>query len=118
MNQHGSPFHAGERAIQELEGVRDRIEQVGRKIIRDHLPVQHQEFFTGLPFLVAAGLDETDRPWATLLTGEPGFASARDSRTLDVHALPSAEIRCSEASNRERPSGSSGSSSRLGAATV
>jgi predicted pyridoxine 5'-phosphate oxidase superfamily flavin-nucleotide-binding protein len=88
MSDRGSPFHAGERAIQEREGVRERIEQVGQKIIRDHLPAQHREFFAQLPFLVAAGLDEAERPWATLLFGSPGFVDATDPRTLDVHALP------------------------------
>jgi predicted pyridoxine 5'-phosphate oxidase superfamily flavin-nucleotide-binding protein len=88
VSDEGSPFHAGEQAIQELEGVRERIEEVGRKIIRDWMPAQHREFFQSLPFLVAAALDRAGRPWATLLSGAPGFAVARDSKTLEVRALP------------------------------
>jgi hypothetical protein len=36
-----SPFHPGEQAIQEKLGGRDRMETVGRRMIRDFLPAQH-----------------------------------------------------------------------------
>ena len=41
-----SPFHAGEREIQSRLGVREDMEQWGRKIIRRYLPEQHREFYT------------------------------------------------------------------------
>ncbi len=105
MSDDSSPFHAGEQAIQELEGVRDRIEQVGRKIIRDHMPLQHQEFYQALPFLVAAALDRGARPWATILSGAPGFAVAHDSKTLEVRALPAPGDPLTESFNPGEPVG-------------
>jgi predicted pyridoxine 5'-phosphate oxidase superfamily flavin-nucleotide-binding protein len=83
-----SPFHAGEQALQARAGVRDRIERVGRKIIRDFMPEQHRALFAELPFLVMGALDDTDRPWASILTGPAGFISSADSHTLRIGARP------------------------------
>ena len=57
--------NAGEQALQARAGVRDRIERVGRKIIRDFMPDQHRALFAELPFLVIGALDGKDRPWAS-----------------------------------------------------
>jgi hypothetical protein len=83
-----SPFHAGERSVQERAGVRARIEEVGRKIIRDQMPAEHRELFAALPFLVLGSLDAEQRPWASIVAGTPGFAHAPDPRTLRVDATP------------------------------
>ncbi|MFM2043070.1 MAG: hypothetical protein RLY86_1646 [Pseudomonadota bacterium] len=80
------PFHGGEILLQERTGVRDRVEQMGRRVIRDHMPDQHREFFAQLPFLVVGSLDGRRRPWASLLVGEPGFATSPDPRLLRVRA--------------------------------
>lgn len=84
----GSPFHAGERAIQERLGVRARIEAQGRRMIRDYLPEQHRAFFPKLPVLFAGSVDAAGRPWATVLAGRPGFAAAPDPHHLTVAARP------------------------------
>lgn len=86
----GSPFHAGEQALQARVGVRDRMEMIGRQIIRDHLPEQHRELFEKLPTLLVATLDGDGQPWATLLSGAPGFVQATDARSLRIHANPAA----------------------------
>ena len=83
-----SPFHAGESAIQERVGVRDRIEAQGRRIIRDYLTEQHQQFFAQLPFVIAGTLDRQGRLWASMLVGEAGFLSTPDARTLQVTTTP------------------------------
>jgi uncharacterized protein len=83
-----SPFHAGEQALQARAGVRDRIERVGRKIIRDFMPEQHRAFFAELPLLVIGALDGRDHPWASILTGPAGFISSPNSRTLRIEARP------------------------------
>ena len=85
-----SPFHIGEKKIQTLLGVRDQIEPWARKVVRGHLPEQHQEFYAALPFLVAAARDSKGRPWATLLTGAPGFANSPDPKTLCIDTSPPA----------------------------
>ena len=84
----GSPFHRGEQAVQERQGVRETMEAWGRKVIRGYLPEQHRAFYAELPFVVAAARDADARPWATILTGTPGFAAAPGRQTLAVGALP------------------------------
>lgn len=83
-----SPFHAGEIAVQERLGVRNRIEAQGRRIIRDYLTEQHRQFYAQLPFLIAGTVDASDRPWASILVGEPGFLSTPNERTLQVTSKP------------------------------
>ena len=84
----GSPFHKGEQTIQERLGVRERLEEQGRRVIRDYLPTQHQEFYAHLPFVLAGTIDQTGQPWASLLVGQPGFVSSPDPHTLTVNAHP------------------------------
>lgn len=82
-----SPWHAGERQLQERAGVAARMEQVGRKVMRDYMPDQHREFFAQLPFLVAGAVDGQGDPWAGALEGAPGFAVSPDPQTLRVAAM-------------------------------
>lgn len=82
----GSPFHAGEQELQARAGLRERMEQVGRKVIRDFMPDQHRELFEQLPLLVVGSLDEQQRPWASWLCGQPGFVRSPDARRLQVQA--------------------------------
>ncbi|CAB3708318.1 pyridoxamine 5'-phosphate oxidase, FMN-binding family [Achromobacter denitrificans] len=86
-----SPWHAGETLLQRHAGVAERMEQAGRKVIRDYMPDQHREFFAQLPFLVAGAVDGQGDPWAGVLEGLPGFASSPDPRILRVAALPDAD---------------------------
>ncbi len=86
MPDGGSPFHRGEKALQSRLGAREKMERLGRRVIRDHLAEEDREFFSELPFIVLAALDDAGRPWASLLAGRPGFASARDGRTLEIRA--------------------------------
>ncbi|AOY00494.1 pyridoxamine 5'-phosphate oxidase family protein [Jeongeupia sp. USM3] len=86
-----SPFHAGEQEVQRRVGVRDKVESIGRQVVRDHMPEQHREFFAQLPFIVVGAVDADGQPWATLLAGEPGFARSPDPRTLRLAARPVAD---------------------------
>ncbi len=83
-----SPWHAGERQLQDHTGVAARMDLVGRKVIRDYMPDQHREFFAQLPFLVAGAVDAQGDPWAGILEGEPGFAASPDPHTLRIAAMP------------------------------
>ena len=85
MNQ---PFHAGEVAVQARIGVAERMREVGSRVVRDHMPEQHQRFYEQLPFMLAGSVDETGRPWATVLVGRPGFVRATDDRHLDFATAP------------------------------
>jgi len=83
-----SPFHPGERAVQERLGVRDRIEKMGQNIIRDFMPEPHREFFEALPFVIVGSADAGGDLWASLLIGAPGFVHAPTPRSLRLHAEP------------------------------
>jgi ferredoxin-NADP reductase/predicted pyridoxine 5'-phosphate oxidase superfamily flavin-nucleotide-binding protein len=80
-----SPFHAGELAVQERMGVRQAVASWGPKVVRTWMPDQHRDFYTRLPFVVAAARDDRDRPWVTLLTGQPGFVQSPDPTSLVFH---------------------------------
>ncbi|MCM5682642.1 pyridoxamine 5'-phosphate oxidase family protein [Schlegelella sp. S2-27] len=82
------PFHAGERELQARAGLRERMAEIGARVIRDFMPDQHRELFDKLPFFVVGSLDEKGRPWASLLTGAPGFVSTPDARLMHIDALP------------------------------
>ena len=88
MQKGKSPFHRGEKEIQSRLGIREKMEELGRRMIRDHMPDQHQEFFARLPLLMVGTVDDCGRPWASLLAGKPGFVHAIDPRKLEVRARP------------------------------
>ena len=77
-----SPFHAGEVALQRSVGVAERLEQFGRRVIRDYMPDQHRQFYGQLPFVVLGTVDQEGDAWATLLAGRPGFVTSPDPRRL------------------------------------
>ncbi len=86
-----SPFHNGEQAIQRRLGVRDKVEEFGRRGIRDFMPDQHREFFSQLAMFLIASADDQERPWASPLFGHPGFIQSPNPKLLSIAALPSAE---------------------------
>ena len=88
MSKKRSPFHRGEQELQAKLGIRERMEQLGGRAIRDQMPDQHQEFFAQLPLLFAGTVDSCGRPWASVLAGRPGFVRAIDPQTLKVATRP------------------------------
>jgi ferredoxin-NADP reductase/predicted pyridoxine 5'-phosphate oxidase superfamily flavin-nucleotide-binding protein len=84
-----SPWNWGEREIQKRLGIAERMEVIGRKVIRDFMPDQHRDFYAQLPTLFMGVVDKDGWPWATILEGSPGFAMSPDSRLLEIRALPS-----------------------------
>ncbi len=83
-----SPFHRGEQEIQSRFGVREQIENVGQRFIRDYLPDDHRQFYPQLPMLLVGSIDTSGRPWASVLVGRPGFMKSPDPRTLEIHSRP------------------------------
>jgi len=83
-----SPFHSGEQALQARMGWREEMEPRGRQAIRAFMPQQHRDFYAELPLLIVGACDADGQPWASLLSGAPGFVSAPDERTLHIAALP------------------------------
>jgi predicted pyridoxine 5'-phosphate oxidase superfamily flavin-nucleotide-binding protein len=83
-----SPWHPGERAVQERTGVRDRMEEIGPRVLRDAMPEQHRIFFGELPFLVLGSVAPDGAVWASVLPGAPGFVRSPDPRTLAIAGRP------------------------------
>ncbi len=69
-------------------GRSERLEIYARKAILPYMTEQLQAFFSLLPFLVVGSIDAQGKPWATLLSGEVGFAHAPEPATLRVDAKP------------------------------
>lgn len=81
-----SPWHPGEVALQRVVGSEEQLARHGPRIIRDHMPEQHRQFFAKLPFIVAGAIDPGGDAWATVLTGKPGFIQSPDPMHLTVSA--------------------------------
>lgn len=81
-----SPFHAEEIAIQQRLGVSAKMQEIGRKFIRDYMPDQHREFFTQIPFILLGAVDESGQPWASILVGQPGFISSPNPKSLQIQS--------------------------------
>ncbi|MDG9924747.1 MULTISPECIES: pyridoxamine 5'-phosphate oxidase family protein [unclassified Pseudomonas] len=86
-----SPFHPGEQQIQSRLGVRDKLEEIGKRVIRDHMPEQHREFFALLPWLLVGSRDAAGQPQASVLWGAPGFVHSPQPQRLQIRALPEAD---------------------------
>ena len=87
-NHTESPFHPGERQVQERLGVRDEMEDFARRVVRNYMPDQHREFYAELPFVLIGSVDGQGRPWASLLAGRPGFMASSEPHRLDIAARP------------------------------
>jgi len=83
-----SPFHRGEQEIQTRLGVREQVENVGQRFIRDYMPGEHRHFYAQLPMLLVGSIDKSGRPWASVMVGRPGFLNTPDSRTLTIQSRP------------------------------
>lgn len=88
MDDADSPFHEGERTLQARVGARERVEAVGQRTIRDHMPDEHRELFEKLPMLLVGAVDREGRPWASIVHGAAGFVRSPDPQRLTVAALP------------------------------
>ncbi|WP_020683963.1 pyridoxamine 5'-phosphate oxidase family protein [Marinobacterium rhizophilum] len=86
-----SPWHAGEKQLQARAGVAERMDVHGPRAILDQIPEQHRLFYGQLPFVLLGTVDDSGRPWATLLEGAPGFAHALTPEQLCLDAQPNAD---------------------------
>ncbi|RSU24869.1 FAD-binding oxidoreductase [Sphingomonas koreensis] len=66
----------------------ERMEATGKRVVRDHMPDQHREFYAQLPFMVVGSVDPAGDAWATFLEGEPGFMVSSSPTTLEIGAIP------------------------------
>ena len=80
-------FHDGEVEVQSRRGVREDAERVGG-IIAATIPPAVARLLANQRIAVVASLDARGRPWASVLTGQPGFIRAVDDRLLRLAAAP------------------------------
>ncbi|MGW0902481.1 pyridoxamine 5'-phosphate oxidase family protein [Streptomyces sp. NPDC002853] len=84
-----APYHQGSRAVQDLVGVRELADHVGRSIGDGIRPVA-AAFLELQPMLVIGGADPAGAVWASLLTGAPGFVRATGPRQMSIAGGPGA----------------------------
>lgn len=80
----GSPWHAGEVALQEKVGVVAKMNELGRRVVRDYLPEQHRTFYRQLPFIALGAVADDGDVWATFVTGQPGFMQSPTEKILHM----------------------------------
>lgn len=79
-----SLYHPGEREVQARVGVRQMAERVSR-IMQPYIPPAAQDFIKNHYMMIAASVDERGQVWASLLTGQPGFAEVLDETTVQIN---------------------------------
>ncbi len=84
-----TPYHRGERAVQERAGLTAQADHSARAVART-VPKVAADFLARQPMLVVGAADGRGRRWCSLLTGPPGFLRVPDERTLEVAAAPRA----------------------------
>lgn len=84
---HASAFHRGEQAVQRRVGAAVRMARIGERAIRASMPEQQREFFALLPFVLVGSIDQAGQPWASVLSGPPGFVRSPHASALHIHAL-------------------------------
>ncbi|WP_455925845.1 FAD-binding oxidoreductase [Pseudomonas putida] len=83
-----SPWHAGEKMLQQRFLASERMDEIGPRVIRDYMPDQHRAFYQQLPFMLAGAVDAENRPWATVLEGPEGFVTSPDPHHLHLAVRP------------------------------
>ncbi|MGY4495390.1 pyridoxamine 5'-phosphate oxidase family protein [Pseudomonas sp. TE3610] len=83
-----SPWHAGEKTLQQRFLASERMDEIGPRVIRDYMPDQHRDFYHQLPFMLVGAVDADGRPWATVLEGPEGFVSSADPYHLHLAVQP------------------------------
>ncbi len=78
-------YHQGEIYLQKRSGVEAIANKLSEIMITDNLSEQQQVFYAVLNTLFVASVDEYNRPWASILTGSPGFLSVADKQHLEIN---------------------------------
>ena len=82
-------YHPGELEVQQRAGVRDSAKRLAGSI-HAVVPVIAGAFLEERRFVVLATADANNRPWASVLSGLPGFARVLDDGTIRIEAAPAA----------------------------
>ncbi len=88
MSDSTSVFHQGERSLHEKLDIAERQHQLGLRMIRDHMPEQHRDFFAYLESVHIGAVDAAGHPWAIMRTGSKGFMASPNDKTLAITSKP------------------------------
>lgn len=88
MSHSDSVFHEGERSLHKKLDIEERQHQLGLRMVRDHMPDQHREFFAMLQSVHIGALDASGHPWAIMRTGAAGFMTSPNDKTLVISSDP------------------------------
>jgi len=80
-------FHEGEQAVQQRAGVTEQAAKVGRSV-QTILPPGVNEYLGELPFVIVASVDAAGQPWASIVTGAPGFITGPYPNCVTITSLP------------------------------
>lgn len=84
-----TPYHEGERLVQERLGVLDEADRLA-VIIQDELGLTARLFVAGVALVVLGSTDDVGCPWATVLVGESGFVRCSPG-TVRIRAIPAVD---------------------------
>lgn len=82
-------WHVGEKAMQHTIGADVVFAGLESRIFHTQLSEQQRGFFSQLSLLVVGSVDENGFPWVTLVSGDTGFVSSPNIRTLRIGAMVS-----------------------------
>jgi len=77
-----NPYHEGELRIQQLAGVPQEAEHIGRAISRTIIRGA-LKFIAQQSMAVLGSVDDDQNVWASILFGRPGFMTAPDEKTVE-----------------------------------
>jgi uncharacterized protein len=80
-------FHPGELEVQTQAGVTFAAHG---PVFADTITARARSFLEAQSFLIAASIDARGHPWASLLTGPAGFATAPADHTISIAVNPTA----------------------------
>ncbi|KAF9305986.1 hypothetical protein BGZ74_008060 [Mortierella antarctica] len=75
-------WHRGERLFQDRVQVREAI-QGASAIFRPSLTPQHQDFVPGLNYIFVGSLDESGRPWVSMVCNCPKYITIREMAPIE-----------------------------------
>lgn len=80
-------YHSGELEVQARAGVQNEGARMS-KSIRSTIPLAARDFLSEQQMIVAGTVALDGHVWASVLSGEPGFARALDEQNIEISAIP------------------------------
>ncbi len=79
-------FNPGELYFQIESGVEQKIANFAPQLIKRQIPIQHSVFYSQLSMLFVASVDAQGQPWASVVSGCPGFITMHNEKNIIINA--------------------------------